>query len=537
MPQNPAKLAPCQETTAVHRGAQRVRSLLTAVIAGVLGVVVSLAWIRSLRPGFWVDECVTYWVASGGPSQIFSRSLLSLQSPLQALVSWAAMKATGSIEFGMRMPSVLATLLAAALLYRLVRRIADSEAALFAVAYFLCFPFVLFAATDARPYACAMAAFLGALQALMDWKETGAWRQALLFALLSALTVHFQILFLYAYAVFAVSWLLLPRKAWPARNRQLAAIAVVVLLLLSPLSFHFKTMIAEKAAKSVSPAPTFLTLLDMALPSINQFSLFWSLAAGAFTALMAAALGKTVCRRKLAASRPGMAVMLAAAVLPLLMLFAVSRLAGAQVFIPRYAILSVAPAAVLFAWAFRVMPAACAYPGLVVFMGLQFLGFSHAPLALHENEGWREAARLIRTLPGDGPVLVRSGLAEAGFPRYLTGRYAGYLSAPIAAYPVGSKNVIPLPFHDSPQVHTYLRDVYTRAALHDSFLVLTSTHVPDTDVIRALTVWANQDGLAARQIGSYGRVNLWQFSRSQSASVSLSAGRSRFSPPPDLSPQ
>jgi len=204
------------------------------------------------------------------------------------------------------------------------------------------------------------------------------------------------------------------------------------------------------------------------------------------------------------------------------------------VFVPRYAILAAAPLALLFAWGVRALPAAFAWPAMAAFVAIQLFGFWRGPfLTLHGNEGWRQAAAFIQSLPESGPVLVRPGLAESASPRHLAGgRYASYLCVPLTAYPLPSKTAIPLPFYDAPELRDYLRGVYIRAALYGKFLILTNSriapgHATSGDPIRAVAAWANQDGFTVREAAAFGEVSVWEFRQ---------AGHEHLPPYPATSP-
>ncbi|MEK7403919.1 MAG: hypothetical protein AAB225_02315, partial [Acidobacteriota bacterium] len=101
-------------TTAPDRPTTRLR---TAV--GFLVILAAIRlWLMPIGSSLWLDECGTYWVIKDGLQSMYPRSLLLLQSPLYCLTAAAATWVGGLNELALRLPSVLAMIGTAALLYR-----------------------------------------------------------------------------------------------------------------------------------------------------------------------------------------------------------------------------------------------------------------------------------------------------------------------------------------------------------------------------------------------------------------------------------
>ncbi len=119
-----------------------------AIYALALAASVSL-WVFAIRSPLWLDETSSFWQISAGFWQIFSRR--GQVSAVYPYILWLTTRITGTSEIGLRIPSVLAMLAAAYLLYRAARELFGRDVALFVVVFFCAHPIVVFASIDARP--------------------------------------------------------------------------------------------------------------------------------------------------------------------------------------------------------------------------------------------------------------------------------------------------------------------------------------------------------------------------------------------------
>ncbi|MCU1326573.1 MAG: hypothetical protein JWN34_1943, partial [Bryobacterales bacterium] len=107
-----------------------------------------------LNSSFFCDEAGSYWEIKDGLGPILARySEFPSAPPLYAVILWGATVMGGAHEYVMRLPSVLAMGLTCLLLYQLSRILLHPDSGLPVVAVFLCSKSIIFAATDARPYA------------------------------------------------------------------------------------------------------------------------------------------------------------------------------------------------------------------------------------------------------------------------------------------------------------------------------------------------------------------------------------------------
>jgi hypothetical protein len=154
-------------------------------------VLASLAvlslWIRPIGSSLRVDEIGTWWVIRGSADDALHRAaLVQGQSPLYYLISWGGRHVFGTSELGLRLPSLILMLLAAALVYRIGQRLANNETARLALIIFLVWPAIAFTASDARPYALATLLTVASVWALIHWLDRGGRSRWALFVVLAA---------------------------------------------------------------------------------------------------------------------------------------------------------------------------------------------------------------------------------------------------------------------------------------------------------------------------------------------------------------
>jgi mannosyltransferase len=155
----------------------RWRDLL--IIAAIAAL--AAAWQIDRKP-IWLDEAVSWDMASRPPADLAAKTAADIHPPLYYLVLsvWAA--AFGDSLTGLRSLSAVATIGSAVLLYLLARRwLARGTAAFSAVAYAIS-PHTIYFAQEARMYALAAILVLAATVSYRRWLESGATRTADLIA-------------------------------------------------------------------------------------------------------------------------------------------------------------------------------------------------------------------------------------------------------------------------------------------------------------------------------------------------------------------
>ncbi|GAA2862581.1 hypothetical protein GCM10010517_21590 [Streptosporangium fragile] len=310
----------------------------------------------------------------------------------------------GQAEWWMRLPSALATGAAAALIADLGRRLGSPPAGLFAAVVYVLLPSVSYHGQNARPYAFAAAAAVLATWALhraMEEPErrAGWWRYAAAVGLLGCTQV-FSLLVLAAH-LSAVG--LYGRGVLP---RTVASMAVGCV----PGAMWTAVGFAERHAISWIKLPepdVFLALPKM----IGGTAL-------AGCAVLILAVAAPLVRRRHGADRLWIALLAGWAVLPPLLLFAVSYLVS-PVYVDRYLFATVPAYALLAGLTLAAVPRAVAGPALAGVLVAGLPGQLDVRREDGHHENFPRAVRIITDAaePGDAIVYGRSSLRE-GFLYY-----------------------------------------------------------------------------------------------------------------------
>jgi hypothetical protein len=226
--------------TAVTTSFEKPGRILSKLVYPVALLASLSIWLLALRAPLWLDETLAYWQVSGGFWKIWSRSQQMPSSIGYLYTLWVAKSILGSQEIALKIPSTLAMLGAVYLLFRIARELFDQEIAFLTCVLFCLEPNVVFAATDALPYALALLATNFAIFAFILWMTRHQMHQAVLFGVASAgiLYLSFHYLFGAILPAFAIYYLALRRRSIAADARQLAAMLTSFTLLVFPLLFH-----------------------------------------------------------------------------------------------------------------------------------------------------------------------------------------------------------------------------------------------------------------------------------------------------------
>src|SRR4051794_34897958 len=155
-------------------------------------------WLRPIASSFWEDELVTWWVIDGSFREMLHRSYaLQGQSALYYPVAWFV-RHVGQPEWVLRLPSLVALVVAAYLLFRLATRLLDRELGRMAVLGFVLWPGIGFEASNARPYAIAVLITIASVLALVLWLDRASRTGMVIWILLAALIAYAHIVFVLA---------------------------------------------------------------------------------------------------------------------------------------------------------------------------------------------------------------------------------------------------------------------------------------------------------------------------------------------------
>ncbi|MEZ0229071.1 MAG: glycosyltransferase family 39 protein, partial [Planctomycetota bacterium] len=157
---------------------------------GLVAVAAGLLWIPPLQAGLTQDEVFVWWLAKDGLGKLVRHMALDLAPPLHAFLASAAMSVLGTSDVALRVPSLVAAVVATILVYRIGARVRDAETGWLAAVAFVGSSDLAYAASDARPYALAVAFVAAATLCLLEWAERPRASLGVLYGVLAALAFH-----------------------------------------------------------------------------------------------------------------------------------------------------------------------------------------------------------------------------------------------------------------------------------------------------------------------------------------------------------
>jgi uncharacterized membrane protein len=131
-----------------------------------------LAW-RLDQKNLWLDESMSWHLTTGSMAEVIRSTAMDIHPPLYyvLLKGWASI--FGDSLAGLRSLSVVSGLIALGLMYRLGRRLLPFGVACAAMAWYALSPHFISYGQEARMYAPAVAAVLGACLAYRRWVDAG----------------------------------------------------------------------------------------------------------------------------------------------------------------------------------------------------------------------------------------------------------------------------------------------------------------------------------------------------------------------------
>lgn len=310
-----------------------------AIYALALAGSISL-WFSAIRAPLWLDETSSFWQISAGFSQIFSRR--GQVSAAYPYIVWLTTRITGTSEIALRIPSILAMLAAAYLLYRAARELFDRDVALIVTIIFCAHPIVVFASIDARPYAFGALAITAAIFLLVWLQHSDSNWLAAAFGVAAGASVHFQLLFGSVLLVLAVCFLV--AKAGdvktPVRQTTIAFGAFVLVFLpvipdVLQLFRYRQTYVFEKTTPGIMELGSTLAPV-------------WSVFIFTGIVLIAVATGKVDWRNWPDGWR--FLVCASLGLVPILILYGASALTPTNIFVARYRLVAIPGIALWWGW-------------------------------------------------------------------------------------------------------------------------------------------------------------------------------------------
>lgn len=471
--------------------------LAGATVAGVL-------WLPQLDSSFWLDETGTAWLTQGSLFDTMGRAVrYQGGAPLFLALEWIVRRVAGLDEVALRLPSVLGMGAAAWFVFALGRRLYDAWAGAFAAVFLVSLPAVAFAASDARPYALALATTTASALALARWMETKSTRDAVLYAASTGATMLLHYVFALALAAQVVLVLYRLRSGWRVEARAAGKLAAFVALFLAPAIPTLLRVVGDRGLLSNPYRSTPVDVASYLLPSAIVYPLGIALAVGAV------AFGARLRRSGYVAGT--LPFLLTWGMVPALVLYELSKRTPTNVFVPRYTTMVLPALALLAGVAIRQLRHLPVQVALVVLVAV--LGARHFRTETHTNEDWRAAAEAQRNAVDDPstPVLLFSGFIEASRVEWLQDpERADYVNAPAAMYPMEGR-LIPTPFSLDEPGTAYMETVTEQELLPAQEFVLVTR---GADPYKGwLDPRVGEHGFVGNLVGIYGDVIVYEYTR------------------------
>jgi 4-amino-4-deoxy-L-arabinose transferase-like glycosyltransferase len=420
-------------------------TIATVLILSVAAVV----WAPHLPHSLWLDETLTFWVVKDGLWDAVTRGVQFQSQPAYYILIWFWTQAFGTSETVLRLPSLLAVLVACAALARLGTRLTgDREFGSLAAVVFATTAIVFREAVDARSYALGTTLLVGLAISLVSWLDHGRWRDAWCVGVLAGVTPHFHVFFALTYPAFILYGAMRSRSA-PVRLDQ-AALIGALLTVAAALSIPAAlTLLANRGSYSFAPMPSPRNLLTSFVWAPPVAGLLAGLCVdGMSRKSTPETKGATATHSKTTNATPTIkrevgTLLSVWALTPLLILYFASTLTGSSIFLDRYLITCLPAVSLLYAIPLRRIDSGAARGLAMIVIALTCLVSYARPV-----DNFRGAALAVnRFVAADEsvPVLLASGLIESQDENWLRDpALAAYLTAPTAYYPLDG-NVISLP--------------------------------------------------------------------------------------------
>ena len=492
------------------------------VLLGLASLAALRLWILPLRSSLWLDETVTYWSVCKGLRTAIARSQFPPgQQFVYTMIAALAIRIGGPSEVALRLPSLIATVLTAWLLFQLGKALFDRETGILAVLVFTSLHVVAReAAVNARPYAIGLLLVVAAMLQLVRWLLSGRLRNMVAFVVLSAAIPYLHYLFVVVYLVFliysfSVSWLGEVRVPW----KQLVAARVLILLLILPLLWNAVHARRVSAESSFASTPDASKLFSSFLTPVLGASLLAGLLISVFACSRCTANFAGV-------SRSAWMLLVGWLTVPIVVLYLVARFTPFETFVPRYFLTAVPALALLIGWIVRSLDPARARivvaTAITVVSLATFRGSLLHPSASIQGEDWRSAAALVRAagISETTPVLIRVGLIDTAKVRWdLNLDHDSPLLSPISKYPIPGRIVL-LPFRLDPDGVDYMQEVYSRVLSPVDTFVLVARNSDGESMIPWLRGWFLGQGFTASAVGHPEGITVLMFHRQSPAASS-----------------
>lgn len=411
VPETRAECSERPELCGSERRTFPVRAI-TAVYVLALAISVSV-WFLAIRAPLWLDETGSYWDIKYGFSHIWSHRFVTLCFPSYTSILWLSTKVIGTSEIALRIPSILAMMAAAWLLYLAARELFDRDVAAIAVVMFSVNPIVIFESVDVRPYAFGALATTAAILILLRLRRSNSNWLAAAFGLAAAVVVSFHYLFATILPAFLLCFFVFKRKEGRAAWRQFGIAAAVFALAFLPMLPGLQYLFHTSGSHVYEPKPRFEELVATFGSRYVEY-----LFGGA--AIIAGILVARKSNRVSQSETEGWKVLacLFLALIPLLTLYGVSELTPIHMFATRHRL--VALPGISLCWALLVERYLRPRLRLLFCIGLVatsvYLSFT-SPILRQHYLTWKYALEFAQQNASydDAPVVICSDYPEADY--------------------------------------------------------------------------------------------------------------------------
>lgn len=203
------------------------------IILGLTLLAFLLRVYRLERQSYWIDEAWTLFYAHQTlPGLLESLRTIRAAPPLYHLLTIYWIRLAGDGEYALRFLSVLPSVMAVPLVYRLGRLLGGNRLGLLAALLFTISPYQIWHAQDARNYSMLTAASVASMWSFIKLWRQGGRRWWLLYGLSTAWTVFTHYHGLVIIGVQGLFFLL----TWPRHRRYYLAWGGALLVILLPLA-------------------------------------------------------------------------------------------------------------------------------------------------------------------------------------------------------------------------------------------------------------------------------------------------------------
>ena len=455
-------------------------------------------WVIPIGSSLWLDELVTFWSSYKGIVPAIARSQFwPGQNTAYTVLIASIIRVAGTSEVVLRLPSLIAAVLTAWLLFRLGETFLDKEAGILVVVVFTSLHEVAReAATNARPYSIALLLVVASMLQLVRWLDSQRLRNMAGFTVTAAAIPYFHLMFATIYLVFfaygVYRWLTERR----IRIKQIALATVVIALLLAPLLWY--TLFAHRlsARSSWAGTPDAQQLVSAFMPSVLASTLLIGLLAASFA-----------CRRTAAALLPiprsTALLFMSWLILPVVTAFVVARVTPLKIFAPRYFLPAFAALALIIGCGLRMLTSARMRALIAAFVAVGSI-ISYAGYHLNaspRHEDWRAAAKIVRSLdlPPTTPVMLSVGLVETATIRSdVQIDRDSPLLCPLSKYPIPGRIVL-IPYRLNPDSIRYMQEISSQIlAADDTFVVVARKN---EEFIPWIEGWFRAQGFESSEVG------------------------------------